>query len=281
MPTLIATPSTITLLAIQNQLAALAPFTNYNNGQANLNLATTINVKRGIFATVYPGTNTPRHFAFGIGINGADSSGQETVPYRPRITNGDLYRPIPMCMHTLAYDLEDFTGRANYRLRQTITVGGTQYVIYWLKILDFASTNSNKVQFARVQIGSPPVVVSDPYAAIVMSPTPSTDTVAESQVIAHLTCRCEMTFAELETVFAVYVPSVLGIQNSVRVSEIGIYSGVDVAGEKFDENDTLYNELAYTQLAFHRCTTGQDMNQPGARYTETITLENGNLGLLN
>ncbi len=176
--------------------------------------------------------------------------------------------------------------RSKYRMRNVRTVGGTPYACYWLKMIDWDEVDTDTVRFAEVTPGTPPVAMSAPYKSIDINPVENEDTTPTSQVIAYLTGLLEITNKEVSEAFD-KLSSELNLPNSnMQISEIGIYSGIETPGvDLIDENGDViagksYTESAYTQLAFHRCSTGFDLQTAGASYREEVNLESSNLSLL-
>lgn len=269
MSNLIATPSTITLMGILNQIAAVSPFANYNGG--SVDIETTLNHKYGIHTDQLPLTDIPRLRYFGVGVNGVGGTGANPVPFTPKATDGDLYTPIPLRVRPLTDDLS-VEEQANYRLREERNVEGVDYALYWLKLIDFPTSGTTDVNFAELAIGETPVSIPDIYTRVEMSGiVPNTGTDVSSQVIGYIKGLCAVTHEEVSEAFDV-LGTTLGLDGSfIQISEFGIYSGIERDG---------VDDAVYTQLAFHRCMLGIDLTQLGSSYQEEVVLENGSLALV-
>lgn len=294
MPNFTATPSTITRLGIITQLASIAPFQEFNGG--NVDIRTTINYKYKVFHEDpdpesdpvdphLPHEQVPRINCFGIGINGSS----EGVPYIPQTTDGDLYHPIPFRVIREDHDLNDEDNDGNpfdrspYRMREVREINGTPYALYWLKRLNWDAVNTDDVRFADVTQGQAPTAIDDPYLNIRgdnMTPTPNTDTTPTSQVIAFLTGLLEVHHDEVAEAFEILATELSLPDTNMQISEIGIYTGVEKEIDLTADGTRQYWESIYTQLAFHRCSVGFPLGNPGSKYKEEVNLENGNLSLL-
>jgi len=142
-----------------NQLAAIFARDSFDgiedetdNTLAEL-LAKTLNTHYTVRETVVPNSfEQPRLRYFGIGIDGTLSNGTVRIP---KSNNGWLYHPIPIRVMTLADEaLLDAEVRALYRMRNTVTVSGTTYVQYWLKVIDWEDITA--VQTQQITAGANP-----------------------------------------------------------------------------------------------------------------------------
>jgi hypothetical protein len=280
MPSPFATvTSTNTLLGIVNQLSAQMsiPLTVRHN--------TTINHKRNNnpAPTLAPG-EYPKLQYFGIGINGFYNISDTTLasPYIPSEENMDLYLPIPFRVipvsqldgnPTLFASLVAPTDPAlpTYRMLTKETIGGVEYYAFWLKKLEFPS---NTVEVDRVNLvdGSSSEYLFDNSH---LTPVPvktsgiDTESTATSKVVASVTCLAKVTGAEVaEAINVMYDGDV----RLARVSELGFYSGIEKSISRFGFT---YTEAIYTQLAVHRCSTGNDLSDTGTTISETLHYENG------
>lgn len=294
MATPIATEySTDTILGMLNQYHAML-------GKGNLNYQympnTTLNSKYSCFAPVESSDGTwlniprdannspvaPTIGYFGIGIRGFynitadDDISPLSQPYSPKATDMDLYRPIPIRCIPKEYDLTA-AERTKYRLRTEIPIDGNTYVCYWLKRLEF----DDDISITQID-GSgneTPYVIEDNIANLTPTPvaptTPSVIT-GSSKVIISANIKCEIEGKEvLEAINTIYH----GDLRRARISEWGIYTGGDMTVTNVD--GLSYTEAMYVQLAAKRCTTGVDMSNSSAVQQEILTIQNGNLLLLN
>lgn len=290
MATPIATEySTDTILGMINQYQAMMG----NNVNYNYYPGTTLNTKYGIYVpkqvngvwqNVPPTGTVPSIAYFGVGIRGFynitsdDEISPLSQPYAPKATEMDLYRPIPIRCVPKAYDLTA-TERANYRMRTEITMDdGNVYVCYWLKKIEFESTLNVKTIDGNGE--SSDYEFDDAAADLTPTPVaPTTPSViaGSTKVVVSANIKCEITGAEiLEAINVIYH----GDLRRARISEWGIYTGVDNASAQTPAGET-YTEAMYVQLAAKRCTTGVDMSNSSSEQHEILTIQNGNLLLLD
>lgn len=294
MSTPIATEySTDTLLGMMNQYYAML-------GRDKLNYRympnTTLNKKYNCFPASDAGSgnwiNIPRDANnnpisptigyFGIGIRGFynitadDEISPLSQPYSPKATEMDLYRPIPIRCVPKGYDLTA-TERSKYRIRTEMTVDGETYICYWLKKLEFDS-NLNIVQIDGAGNESSYNIDDnvDNLTPVPQAPTTPEVSTGSSKVIIAANIKCELEGREvLEAINVIYH----GDLRRAKISEWGIYTGGDMQVQALD--GTNYTEALYVQLAAKRCTTGVDMSNSSAVQQEILTIQNGNLLLLN
>lgn len=104
----------------------------------------TLNQKFNLFANEVPNPNEYPTLAYiGIGNKGASyevtSSGYVlTTPIPHLARDASLYNFIPFVIRNINNDLSS-TERLKYRLRVPITIGSTQYVAYYLRVLNLTS----------------------------------------------------------------------------------------------------------------------------------------------
>jgi len=278
MSDFLQTPAVETQMHMFNQLAAIFARDSFDgiedetdNTLAEL-LAKTLNTHYTVRETVVPNSfEQPRLRYFGIGIDGTLSNGTVRIP---KSNNGWLYHPIPIRVMTLADEaLLDAEVRALYRMRNTVTVSGTTYVQYWLKVIDWEDITA--VQTQQITAGANP---TSHILDIDMTPAYDGEDYIDdneevddtTQIVAAIPGLLEITYAEVAEAFSI-LPSLSGVD--VHINEIGICTGID----REVEGDP--TEAIFTHLAFHRCSTGFDLT-PGGFRREQIMIESGNLALL-
>ena len=257
-----------TLLGLKNQLTAQmnAPFVPM--------LTTTINSKYNIEASTAP-TDLPALKYFGIGINGFYNMTDTNLsqPYVPSAENMDLHTPIPFRVLPVENDLSAGE-RANYRMREVRNIDGNDYVLYWLKAIDFTGST---VEVNRVNLVDNTVT---PYTFdnSNLNPTPiktvGPDAIAtvDNKVIVESNGICTVTGAEVaEAINILYA----GDFRYARISEYGFYTGedklvntTDYQGSPFD-----YTEAIYSQLSSHRCSNGTDVSDPASTINENVSYQ--------
>lgn len=239
----------------------------------------------GTYSNVPNGT--PAIAYFGVGIRGFynitadDEISPLSQPYRPKATELDLYHPIPIRCIPKAYDLTD-SERAKYRLRTEVTIDGKTYVCYWLKTLEFG----DKINIIQIDgTGAETDYDTNSNIETNLTPTPSAPTTPDvvtgsSKVVIAAEVICEISGEEiLEAINVMYH----GDLRRAKISEWGIYSGGDATAQFTDNNGTKhdYTEALYVQLAAKRCTTGVDLSNSASVQREILTIQNGNLLLLD
>ena len=295
MSTPIATEySTDTILGMINQYQSMMG----NNVPYRYLPNTTLNSKYGVlvpsqtngtWVNVPEAGKVPAIAYFGVGIRGFynitadDDISPLSQPYAPKATEMDLYRPIPIrCVpieEDLAGDVAD-----NYRLRTTMTIDGNTYVCYWLKKIAFESRlNVNTVNASGVTTQFDFENLSENLSPDPVVPTTPSVVTGSSKVVVSANIKCVLNGYEiLEAINTIYH----GDLRRARISEWGIYTGVDkqatrthiVNGNTVEDT---YTEAAYVQLAAKRCTTGVDLSNSSSEQHEVLTIQNGNLLLID
>lgn len=288
MSTPIATEySTDTILGMMNQYYAMLGTNIEYKYLANTTLNTKYNIFKpqqvnGTWSNVPAQGKVPSIGYFGVGIRGFynitadDEISPLSQPYSPKATEMDLYRPIPIRCVPAEYDL-DSAEKKKYRMRTELTVDGNAYVCYWLKKVEFDSAlNLYQVDSAGTETTYDINNTVDQLTPSPAAPTTPTVVSGSNKIIVAANIKCEITGAEiLEAINVIYH----GDLRRARISEWGIYTGYDE--EVTDPNNVAYTEAKYVQLAAKRCTTGVDMSNTAAVQQEILTIQNGNLLLLD
>ena len=238
---------------------------------------TTLNSKYGIQAAVVP-TTYPVIKYVGIGIGGFYNVGTEGLAntYNPLADNQDLYHPIPWRIRPLDEDLSA-AARADYRMRRVLTIEGTQYVAYYLKPLVFP-TSAVTTLYVNADGSTEEYNVVSNLTPTGIQLADEDDATADDRPKIIVSCEAQFTISAEEIEEAV---SVLfdGDDRYGKISEFGIYSGLDQAGTvgATSTGTTTYTEAIYAQLAVHYCNQG---NSDFTSSTQKFILGNGNLYLL-
>lgn len=135
----------------------------------------TLNQKFNLFASEVPGVGEyPVLGYLGIGNKGANYDVTGTgfvlttpIPHLPR--HASLYNFIPFVIRDIANDLNS-TERLKYRLRVPVTIGGNQYVAYYLRALTIDNI-SPAVELRNVNDG---IITTNSFSPTLsdLSPTP-------------------------------------------------------------------------------------------------------------
>ncbi len=198
---------------------------------------TTLNQALGIQANYsYPTNTNPflNYFVIGNGGNtfttGTNGLEQPT-PIQHQATDSNLYSMVPFVLRTMSNDLTAIE-MANYRLRNIITVGSTQYVAYYAKLINFTNTiiQMNNVVDNNGQLTTSPFTPS----SVNLNPTPvsltslSANTVTGNYV--SVSALCQLIFSANDVAEFLNVCSILyNNQYASIISEIGVCTGFDIA----------------------------------------------------
>jgi hypothetical protein len=236
---------------------------------------TTLNYKYNVVPTLKP-QNPPKVRYFGIGIGGryiADDAAL-TAAFKSKITDMDLYRPIPFRLVPIDEDLSA-AERANYRMRVRMTIRDTEYYAYYLKLIEFTNT----ISLVRV---NPATFEEEPYeidpsnlTPIGVRPSTSGTTSATLQEIKAVV-RAKVQFTGAEVTEAINVLYNGDLRYAV-VSELGLYSGEDqlISGSTAVGSTISYLESIYTQLVIKNTWNGSDMSLSGSRESRDIVFTSG------
>ncbi len=269
-------------------LGALNQFQSFTDLIYTAMIDTTLNSKYNILNTYNGGAppTTPALKYFGIGTSGFKNldTNQSSVPYPGDARMMDLYRPMPIrCIPLDDSGVEESgymtdTERAKYRMRVIEVHNGIKYACYYLKLIEF----DGSVEITSKDLnGNESEFVMD---STWLNPTPpNLDQVGGNinsevdRLIVRATGYCYISNAEImEAVTAIYNSD----SNYARISEIGYYTGCDVAVDSSrnpvdDAEITGYedNEAAYAQLAKGYCFRGAELYTTGSTMTKKVVLE--------
>jgi len=251
---------TKSLLAIKNEISNLTPIgETYDHN-------TTLNHKYDLFKNISP-EGIPKIRYYGIGINGCRYVDEHNslVPYVPKITDMDLYTPIPFRCVPVSNDLSA-AERTLYRMRVMQTFGGIDYFCYYLKVITI-STPDIVLAETDLTTGDETILVLDNSN---LYPIPDELVVVDSlDVNKEGSAYVEgiltiMGFEVLEAINVIYE----GDLTKAQISEIGLYSGED----KEVTSDITYTESIYTQLNVHKCMIAEDFSSQSINRTSNVRL---------
>ena len=219
---------------------------------------------------------TPKLRYFGVGINGCYNADDTSLhsAYNPKRTDMNLYSLIPIRCRPVDEDLTA-AERANYRLRVKKTLNdGNEYYLYYLKVLNFTST---EIKFKRV---SPLTGKEEGYelSDAYLNPTPekpNTDTTVEtsaSSVIAY--CDATITLEASEILEYITI-QYNGDTRYAKISELGFFTGIDSEVSKYGDT---YKEALYVQLYNHVTWLGANLTREGMSFESTFQItSNGSI----
>lgn len=118
--------------------------------QPRNDLGTTLSTKFGVQANKLP-TNPclVKYFSWGVGGRSNDNTNLSSAEFVSGL-NMSLYKPRPFRAVPLEQDLSA-TERAKYAMRKVQLIGGIQYALYYLKLIDFTQS---QVQYIRTDPGT-------------------------------------------------------------------------------------------------------------------------------
>lgn len=227
-------------------------------------------------------TIVPTIAYFGVGIRGYynitsdDGISPLSQAYRPKATDKDLYRPIPIRCVPKGYDLSA-AERANYRMRTEMVVDGVTYICYYLKKVTLGST----LDVVQVNSDGTETDYSVDGTTSGLNPTPTAPTTPEvlsgkTKVVIGANVICRITGKEiLEAINVIYH----GDPRRANISEWGLYTGGDYSVTNSEGLN--YTEALYCQLAVKRCTIGKPLGESAAVQEEKMAIQNGNLLLID
>ena len=277
---------TTTIFGILNQ------FHSFTNLQYVTRFATTLNSKYGVLnQTAY---QTPKFVPtlkyFGIGTKGFQNidMDQGALPNAGDARCMDLYGPLPIRVvkkSELASVMPP-AERRKYRMMQTKTYDGEEYALFYLKLIEF----DNNVEIIKKDAdGVTSVYEPDPQYWLSPQPPDRNEiggaiNTNVNRIIVRAKGKCEIRHDEIMEAVTILHE---GNMDFARISEIGYYTGYDVA---FNANnvdlstlpasevanlseDSKTYEAAYVQLAKHHCSRGHELYTQGSYMIPTISLE--------
>lgn len=236
---------------------------------------TTLNAKYGIKRDFQIKTY-PRIRYFGIGIRGCACISSESgimQPYVPSPSNMDLYQPIPFrCIPVTEAGSVDLS---KYRMLVVTEINGTKYLQCWLKLLEFETDTPKLTSVTNGKEQSWTMDTSNLYPTpVALNPT---------DVSSSIGTRTEVSVTAIRRVTGAEVCEVMNVMyggdlRKARISEFGLYSGVETTNALSDINaGNQFAEAGYVQLASHMCTVGHDLSDEKSVLEERCIIENGAL----
>ena len=235
----------------------------------------TLNSLFNIFPNEPLNGETPKLKYFGVGIRGCYNSddGILQTAYNPKRTDMNLYTLIPIRCRPVDEDLSA-AERAQYRIRVKKMINGNEYFCYYLKMLNYTSTD---VRYKRVNITTgreEAYELSTSYLNPVPE-RPNTDTTIETNatsIIAYAEATVNVAADEvLEYIKLAYN----GDTRYAKISELGFFTGVDV---EVTSGGVTYLESIQTQLYNHVTWLGANLTREGMTFESTFQINsNGSI----
>lgn len=228
---------------------------------------------------VYPNEllngETPKLKYFGVGIKGCYNADDGILQsaYNPKRTDMNLYTLIPIRCRPVDEDLSA-AERAQYRMRVKKIINGDEYFCYYLKVLNYSSTD---IRYKRVNITTGREEAYELNTSY-LSPVPekpNTDTTIETNatsIIAYAEANVTVEANEvLEYIRAAYN----GDTRYAKISELGFFTGVDV---EVTSGGVTYLESIQTQLYNHVTWLGANLTREGMTFESTFQINsNGSI----
>lgn len=217
---------------------------------------------------------------FGLGIGGFHNIGDQNqgAPYQPSTAELDLYFPIPL--RCVPYDQDLSTAeRNNYRMRVLYTnENGQKFWCYYLKPIKLKDQSSRIVRIDPITHTETPYEFSQEQLRPkpVIPETSGEQSSARTEIQVYK--RIEINWYGSE-IFEVINNMFDGNLLLAKISEIGIYTGVDRQVNGYDHNNQpfVYTESIYVQLAYKICNTGSTITSNSYDGSRTFTFANGTL----
>lgn len=172
------------------------------------------------------------------------------IPHLPR--HASLYNFIPFIARTTDNDIDAAT-RSNYRMRVIRDVNGTQYVFYYLKVLNTTNV-APEVELRNVNNG---VITSTPFSPILsdLSPTPpvlsnvNLNTPNGDYLVSTAKIDFELTQPEINDIIDA-CNILYGDDRYAVINEIALCTGIDrTLSGTFNNTVAPYTDVVLAQVA--------------------------------
>lgn len=269
-------PSTLVTPTLAGNKIQIAALTKQN---VNIDQYTTLNEVLGIQSALSLGSKAGSDFTLqysAIGLKGSQYLGSDSnglvkmVVNQHQPTDTNMFYMIPQIIRELSNDLSA-TERANYRLRLIQTINGVQYVMYYLKLIDFTNfvpTTRKVTHDATTGVDVPDVYIPQEDGQHPTPLVPNSDgvvPVSDQYVTASgkMDISLDATaIAELQNVCRI----LLGDASKAAVNEYAIVTGIDtqVDGNTSGSTTIRYTEAISATIAYQITETWpRDTNANG------------------
>jgi hypothetical protein len=179
--------------------------------------------------------NTPTLNYFGIGIGGHTMTAGTNGIYLPtpvehEATDAALFNHLPFVLCLPNADLSQ-TEQAAYAMRTTLTISGTTYIAYYLKRLDYSTT---QIQMQLKSVASDGTVTTTTFVPSTsnLNPTPSALTTSGENITTGnyvtSTAKVTITLSETDIQNLLNVANIIyGSEDYALISEMCLCTGVD------------------------------------------------------
>lgn len=243
----------------------------------------TLNQKLAIHADQLPLTGevpVVKYVAIGCGghdfVTGANGRKKWKAVHHT-VRHAALYQQLPFVLRPLANDLTP-TERLRYRGRRLENHGGEPHVAYYLRVLDYSTTDVN-LELRHVEDG---VTTSFPYLPTLEDLSPTPPVLVASQAVSttgdYVASTAKVAFTMSSDDIQEFQNACLiifGEEGWATISEMATVSAIDrmVTGE-FAGNTQTYMEAIYAQITAHIASAWVTEYQTDGI---TMTLDVGNV----
>ena len=240
-------------------------------------VGTTLNTKFGVFPSRTPaGESLVKYFCWGVGGRTNDSTNLSSA--RAVLgTNMSLYGMRPF--RAVPFE-EDLSGseRAKYAMRQVVTIAGTRYCLYYLKLIDFSQS---QVQYVRTD---PVSGITTSYEIDYANLNPTPPVADDNGVITDVSDSVSVVLPGTLTITGQEVMESAAVidqgdQRYSIVSELGFVSAstesvsvADINGAPFS-----YDEAIMAQLVDQYNWVGQPFLSTSDSWSRTMNFSMKNL----
>jgi len=204
-------------------------FLEFSHGlPVELDVNTTLNEKYDVLVnkTILKST-MPKIRYYGVGVGG--SGDPKTAKHYG--TDGDLYEPIPLIARLATNDIAP-ADRMNYRMRVERNIGGKDYVLYYLKVIEDVLDKVEIKELTKSMTDPTKATVEplDLNTATILSPMPRENTDIDLDVSKFYVVESSLSFSFTETEkdeLSNAYEIMTGIKDYPVITEVCIYSGED------------------------------------------------------
>ena len=240
-------------------------------------IATTLNSKFNVQPTRLPnGEKLVKYFCWGVGGKKNDTDSISSA--QPVLgTNMSLYAMRPFRARPLANDLSP-TERANYAMRSVQTIGGVTYVLYYLKKINFTSS---QVQYT---ITDPTTHVVSDYTIDPGNLNPTPPVVGSNGVITDVSDQISVVLPAVVTITGEEVFESMNVIDGgdtryANVSEMGFVSASteSVSATNFSGQPFTYQEAIMAQMVNQFNWVGTSFLSPTDTFERNLSFSTKNL----
>jgi hypothetical protein len=212
---------------------AVVQTTLFLDQQFGLIQNTTLNEKFGVQSGV-SSTVSPTLGYYGIGIGGHTmTAGTDGIylptPVQHEPTDAALFNHLPFVLCLPTNDLSQ-AEQANYAMRTTLTIAGVTYIAYYLKLLDYSTT---QIQMQLKSVAQDGTVTTTPFVPSTSNLNPTPSALATSGVnvttgnYVTSTAKVTINFSTDDITNLLNVANIIyGSESYALISEMCLVSGV-------------------------------------------------------